>query len=79
MREEKGYAAKATALFIRKYGKERYGEILNRAIQQGVQYAGDLDAMESGSIILSTVRSSKSTKIILRQSLVAVMPHKVII
>lgn len=41
------YAAKATALFIRKHGKEQYGETLNRAILQGLQYAGDLDAAGS--------------------------------
>lgn len=42
------YAAKATAFFIQKYGKEKYTNTLKKAIEQGVRYAEDLDA--SGSV-----------------------------
>lgn len=42
------YAAKAAALFIRKYGKTAYGETLRRAIQKGLAYAKDLD--DAGSV-----------------------------
>lgn len=44
---EKEYAAKAAALFIRKYGKEAYSRVLADAIAKGLSYAKDLD--ETGS------------------------------
>ena len=40
--------AKATAMFIRKYGKERYTEILRKVIQSDVNYPMSFD--EEGSV-----------------------------
>lgn len=37
------HAAKATALFVRKYVKEIYGKTLSQAIAGGLEYAKDLD------------------------------------
>lgn len=37
------HAAKATALYIRKYGKETYRQTLSQAIARGLAYAKDLD------------------------------------
>ena len=45
---ENEYAAKATAIYIKKYGKEKYTEILKKAIEGGMEYAKDLD--ECGSV-----------------------------
>lgn len=45
---ENQYAAKATAYFIRRYGKEKYTQTLKKAIDDGLNYAKDLD--ESGSV-----------------------------
>lgn len=42
------YAAKATAIYIKKYGKEKYTETLKKAIEGGMEYAKDLD--ECGSV-----------------------------
>ena len=42
------FAAKATALFIRKYGQETYGNVLKKAVESGFAYAEDLD--KSGSV-----------------------------
>lgn len=44
---ENQHAAKATALFLRKYGKAVYSETLSRAIAGGLEYANDLDAAGS--------------------------------
>lgn len=41
------YAAKATAMYIRRHGKEVYSAALRRAIESGMKYAGDLDAAGS--------------------------------
>ncbi len=40
---ENEYAAKATAAFIHKYGKEEYTKTLKKAIESGMAYAKDLD------------------------------------
>ncbi len=42
------YAAKATAFFIREYGKECYSRTLAKAISEGLEYPKSLD--ESGSV-----------------------------
>lgn len=45
---KKEYVAKATALFIRKYGQECYTETLKKAIDSGEQYAQSFN--EQGSV-----------------------------
>ncbi len=45
---EKEYIAKATALFIKKYGEKAYSATLKRAIEDGVNYPKTFD--ETGSI-----------------------------
>lgn len=44
---ENEYAAKATAIYIKKYGKEKYTETLKKAIEGGMEYAKDLDGCGS--------------------------------
>lgn len=46
------YAAKATALFIKKYGNAMYTETLKKAIEQGLKYADSLDAAGSAPAAL---------------------------
>ncbi len=41
------YVCKATALFIGKYGEERYSKTLSRAVDAGERYAKDFDATGS--------------------------------
>lgn len=43
------YIAKASAIFIQKYGEECYSIALNKAIQDGISYPNTFD--ESGSVI----------------------------
>jgi hypothetical protein len=45
--KENEYVAKATALFIRKYGEEVYSKTLKKAIEEGAKYPNTFD--ESGS------------------------------
>ena len=46
--KEEEYTAKATALFIQKYGETVYTQALKNAIEDGVNYAGSFD--ETGSV-----------------------------
>lgn len=41
------YVAKATAMFIRKHGKETYTEALRRAVEAGENYPKSFDAQGS--------------------------------
>lgn len=50
--DEHEYTAKATAMFIHKYGKEAYTKVLQEAIAQGVAYAADFDATGSVEAVL---------------------------
>ena len=54
---ENQHAAKATALFIRKYGKEAYSQTLSRAIAEGLEYTKDLDSAGSPDAALSLLEA----------------------
>ena len=54
---ENQHAAKATALFIRKYGKEAYSQTLSRAIAEGLEYTKDLDSTGSPEAALALLET----------------------
>lgn len=54
---EQEYTAKATAMFIHKYGKEEYTRTLQKAIAVGVAYAGDFDKTGSVEAALKEIES----------------------
>lgn len=54
---ENQYAAKATAMFLRKYGKDIYSQTLSRAIAEGLAYAQDLDAAGSPEAALALLEN----------------------
>lgn len=54
---ENQHAAKATALFIRKYGKEAYSQTLSLAIAEGLEYTKDLDSTGSSEAALALLET----------------------
>lgn len=60
---ENQYAAKATAMFIQKYGKETYSLCLAQAIAQGLNYTKDLDDAGSPEAALALLEKTTGGKL----------------